>query len=811
MSSRPKYHSCQGGAKEERVVSEGNSGRKQPKSGFDRWVVQYTERLLGLRWAVILASLLLVIACAMGAPRLGISTDYRDWFSQQNPQLQAFEELQRVYSQDDNVSFVIKPSSGDVFTRPLLSDIRDLTEAAWKLPYARRVNSITNFQHSYAEGDDLTVEDLIRNPESMTQADIDRVREIAMNDPLLLDQTLSRDGTTTSVNVTVAIPGKDPRENSEIIEAANELAADFRARHPDTRVALTGVVPLNNAFYQTGVDDSATLLPAMYGFLLLAMVLLLRSITGTVATLIVIGLSTTAAMGIAGWMGIKLTPVSFNAPTIILTLAIADSIHLLVTIAKEMRNGATKRDAVVESMRINFGPIFLTSVTTIIGFLSLNFSDAPPFRDFGNITAMGVAAAWLFSVTFLPALISLLPMRASQREDRLTRRMNALAEAIIARPRTVFFGMAAVAIALIALVPRIELNDQFVRYFDTSLEFRVDSDFASANLPGIYQANWSLPADGSGAISDPDYQRKVEAFGDWLREQPEVSHVSTLTDIFKRLNKNMHGDDPAYYRLADERNLAAQYLLLFELSLPYGLDLNNQINVDKSAMRTIVTLHDITTAQLRDFQARARGWLDVNFPEVPPSADATGAFKMFAYISERNINGMLLGTFIAFLLISLSLLIALRSIKIGFLSLVPNLIPAAMAFGIWSIVVGQVGLASAVVVATSLGIVVDATVHFLSKYLRARRERRNSAEDAVRYAFSTVGTALWVVSAILVVGFGILSLSAFRVNSDMGLLTAIAILAALATDFLLLPALLLLVDGKSARRRRPQEAPIPAE
>jgi predicted RND superfamily exporter protein len=167
---------------------------------------------------------------------------------------------------------------------------------------------------------------------------------------------------------------------------------------------------------------------------------------------------------------------------------------------------------------------------------------------------------------------------------------------------------------------------------------------------------------------------------------------------------------------------------------------------------------------------------------------------MFAYIGQRNIRSMLTGTTVALVLISLVLVVALRSLKIGLVSMVPNLAPAAMAFGLWGMLVGQVGLGLSVVTGMTLGIVVDDTVHFLSKYLRARREQNLDSADAVRYAFSTVGMALWVTSLVLVAGFMVLSQSSFKMNSEMGLLTAVTISFALLADFLFLPPLLMRID-----------------
>jgi predicted RND superfamily exporter protein len=257
---------------------------------------------------------------------------------------------------------------------------------------------------------------------------------------------------------------------------------------------------------------------------------------------------------------------------------------------------------------------------------------------------------------------------------------------------------------------------------------------------------------------------------------------------------NMHADDPEFLRLPTERDMAAQYLLLYEMSLPYGLDLNNQINVDKSSTRLIATLGDVPTKQALELAAAAEAWLEENaLPSM--AAKATGPSVMFSHITERNIKSMIVGTAVAFSLISLILTVALRSWKLGFLSLIPNLAPAAMAFGAWGILVGRIGFAVSVVGAMTLGIVVDDTVHFMTKYLRARREKGLDPSDAVRYSFHSVGRALWVTSMILVAGFMILAQSSFKQNSDMGLLAAVTIIFALVADFFLLPPLLMKIDG----------------
>jgi predicted RND superfamily exporter protein len=219
-------------------------------------------------------------------------------------------------------------------------------------------------------------------------------------------------------------------------------------------------------------------------------------------------------------------------------------------------------------------------------------------------------------------------------------------------------------------------------------------------------------------------------------------YVGILTDIMKRLNKNMHGDDQSYYKLPQNRELAAQYLLLFEMSLPYGLDLNNQINVNKSSTRFTVVFREISTKQALALEARVQEWLNTNGLPAMQSHGASPLI-MFANIAMRNMESMISGTLLALVLISIILAVALRSFKFGVISLVPNLVPAFMAFGLWALVFKEIGMAVSVVIALSLGVIVDDTVHFLSKYLHARRELKKSPEEAVRYSFHTVGMALW--------------------------------------------------------------------
>ena len=797
------------------------------------------EWVIASRWPIIAATLILVAIAASGGRFLEFSSDYRVFFSEDNPQLLAFEALEDTYTRNDNVLFAVVPNGRDATSARALEAIAWLTERAWQTPFSTRVDSIANFQHTTADGDDLIVRDLVDEAVGGDAAERSRVRAVALAEPRLAARLIATDGAVGGVNVTVQMPGEDETlEVPQVVEFVRGLAAEVRERFPGIDVRLTGMVMMNYAFTESSLLDMKTLMPVSFAVMALMLALLTRGLGGTFATMLVVALSILAAMGLGGWVGFPFTPPSAAAPTIVLTVAIANCVHVLTTLRHVMqaeasrtladrgsgallrrtRTGELKRAAIAESLRVNLQPIFLASLTTALGFLSMNFSDVPPFRHLGTFVAFGVGAAFLLSVTFLPALLSLLPVRARATGHRDDPVMAQLAEFVVRRRTPLLWGSVLAVAALVASIPRNELNDVFVEYFDDSVEFRRDADFTVEHLTGLYTMEYSLVSGESGGIGDPAFLAGVEAFAEWYRAQPETIHVNVITDTFRRLNMNMHGDDPAAYRLPESRDLAAQYLLLYEMSLPYGLDLNNQLDVDKSSTRMTVATETLSSNELLALDRRAQRWLAENAPGEARNdargvassgahgdtrsgahgivrAEEAGTSLMFAYLGRRNIRAMLLGTTVALVGISLVLIAALRSWRLGLASLVPNLVPGAMGFGIWGLAVGEVGLSLSVVTSMTLGIVVDDTVHFLSKYRRARSELGRSPPDAVRYAFVTVGRALLTTSLVLVAGFLVLSLSSFELNAGMGLLTALVIALALVADFFLLPPLLMKVEG----------------
>ncbi len=744
---------------------------------------------------VILVCISFMMLAGMGAQKLAFKNDYRVFFSEENPQLTAFESMQKVYAKSDNVSFVVVPKDGNVFTAEHLAALKVLTKESWQVPYSTRVDSVTNFQYTYAEEDDMIVEDLVMSTKNLSSDKLEKIKQIAINEPLLVNKIISKTGHVSVVNVTVQLPGIDSMlETPEVAASVRAIKAKFLAENPDVEVFLSGMIMMNTSFGESSIGDSTTLTPLMFLIVIVTIGLLLRTITGTISTVIIIIMSIVTTLGLAGWLGFYMTGPTTSAPTMIMTLAVADCIHILTSMFYEMRQGADKRTAIARSIKINLQPIFLTSITTAIGFLSMNFSDSPPFRDLGNLVAIGVMLAFVFSVTIFPALLTVLPVRVKVQDEDKKDIMAKLADFVIAKRKALLPITSVLILASVVFIPNNELNDDFVKYFDESVPYRAATDFMQENLSGMMVVEISVKTGKPSGINNPEYLNSVSDFSDWLRAKPETDHVNTITDTLKRLNKNMHADDSSFYKLPESQEMSAQYLLLYEMSLPYGLDLNNQLDVDKSSSRIVATFKNMTSNELINVEQDMIAWFAKHAPQY--EVDFASPSLMFAHIGQRNITSMLIGTTLALVLISILLGVALKSWKFGFISLLPNLAPAAIAFGLWGILSAQVGLGLSVVIGMTLGIVVDDTVHFLSKYLHARRDKNANTKEAVHYAFDNVGRALWVTTFVLVAGFAVLAQSSFKMNADMGFLTALTIFIALVVDFLFLPPLLMLLDKR---------------
>ena len=757
-------------------------------SRYIEWVIRQHK------W-IILVSLVLVIGLSVGAKNLSSTDDFRVYFGKDNPQLTAYEALEKTYGKQDTLFFLIEPKNHNIFTRQSLGLIWELTEQAWKLPFARRVNSLTNFQYTRAEEDDIYTDYLLNNPATLTPTTIGKIKNIVLNEPTLLNFLVDVKGSVSGIQVRLDLPMDKTSATDQAVNAARILRTQLSEKYPGIKISLGGSSVAGVSLGEAVGQDIRTLITGSYFVIIVALFFLLRSLRGMLVTILLVTFSTAATMGVYGWFDYILTPVAGWVPSIVMTIAVADSVHILISYFHELRHGVERNAAIRETMRINANPVFITSLTTIIGVLCLNFSDSPPYRDLGNMVGLGVLIAYVLSMTFLPAVLAWLTIGKSHVNRGSNAWMNTLANWIIRQRIFLLVTMSVLVVIVSSFITRNELTERWHEYFDTTFEIRRTTEAVNKELTGVHYLRYVIDSKKENGIHDPEYLQTVEDFTNWLRKQNMVAHVTSLTDISKRLNKSLHGDQPDWYRLPDNRQLAAQSFLLYETGLPRELNLDELVNLKRSASVITVVVHKTDSEFLLDLDRRAINWLHQHASKYQFN-EGTGLDMVFAHINHRNIRSLLKGTAIALVLISFVLIFALKSVRLGMISLIPNLIPAALAYGTWGYFIGKIDLSASIVICMSLGIVVDDTVHFLSKYLRARREKNYDVYEGMRYAFHTVGVALCVTTAVLVAGFLVLVASHFSPTWVSGLLLAITLSYALLADFFFLPPLLSLLDSK---------------
>ncbi|MDH5600816.1 MAG: MMPL family transporter, partial [Gammaproteobacteria bacterium] len=490
---------------------------------------RYTNNIIQYHKWIIFITLLFVLVLGAGAKNLTATSDFRIYFSEDNPQLVAFESLEETYGKQDTLSFFIQPDNKNLFTKENLTLIWELTEQSWDLPYASRVNSLTNYQHTEVDGDDLTTDYLLDDPALLDTKKIKYIKDVILNEPSLVNFVSDKNGQFTTVVVRLSMPNEVSRANTETMLAAQQLRQHFAEKYPAVKINLGGSSAAGVSLSDAVAADMSTLVIGSYLIIIAMLILLLRSLRGMIATLLLITFSIVMTMGIYGWFDYTMSPVAGWVPSVIMTIAVADSVHVLISYFHSIRNGMNRNDALHESLRINLNPIFITSLTTIIGVLCLNFSDSPPFQDLGNMVALGVAIAFILSMTLLPALVTWMAIDKSQTHRYSKAWMDNFANWVILQRKKILLVMASFTLFIVNFIPNNVLTEEWHNYFDESFEIRNTVDGVNQNLTGVHYLRYLVNSKEENGIHEPAYLNTVENFSNWLRKQEKVAHVTSLT------------------------------------------------------------------------------------------------------------------------------------------------------------------------------------------------------------------------------------------------------------------------------------------
>ncbi|MGB1058674.1 MAG: efflux RND transporter permease subunit [Ketobacter sp.] len=751
-----------------------------------KWVMNHRFTSIAL---VVLGALLL----GMGAKDAQFSANQRDFFKPDDKNLNDLIRIEEDYTSDKNVMVLVEPHSGNVFTPDTLKAIQQLTEFGWSIPHSQRVESLSNHLYTRVNGDELTVDFLVDDVDALSPQDLLERKRYATGKTGVKDYLVTRDGGLSLVSVILNIPEEDNGQAAvDVIDTVHQYVDRLQQQYPAIDFRVVGGVAVETSLPAIVQEDGRTIFPFALVLVFLFLTFTLRDLVANLACIVTALLAIMAGMGAVLWSGVKVSPILVNTPSIIIIIAMADCIHLMVNYAQGLARGLDKKAALEKSVEVNFSPIIFTSLTTAISFFALNFSESPPFAHMGTAAGVGILYAMLASLTFLPALIYYLPSKA--RGVTRMPNMGGLIRWYQPHANKIIIGFVLIMVSLASLIPMNRLDDNFVEFFDEDLEVRRNMDFMIERISGSVVVNISIPATENGGIYDPQYLNLLQDLEQHLQENPQLRFTTSLLEVMKTLNKNLHEDSAEWYRVPDSRELASQYLLMYEMSLPFGQDLSNLINFDRSESRVIAVYDQLSDKELIDLEQRIQLWLDQHQFDTR-QATIGSANLAFAHMQYSNVNNLSKGFVLALIMISLLLIALFRSWKLGLISMVPNLFPAAMAFGIWALISGKIGFGMSVGITITLGIVVDDTIHFLAKYKYAREQLHLNNYQAVQYAMDTVGVAMLLTTAMMAIAFTALLWSDFIPNQDLGLITIITIVCALLVDLVLLPILLLKLFG----------------
>jgi hypothetical protein len=841
-----------------------------------------------------------------------MNPDYHVFFEDDNPDLVAFDEFQRIYAKEENLIVVIKAKNGDIFTNENLASIREITDRSWEVPYTARVAGLANFNYTRVEReeldaeeakdmgqeyiDNLLVDDFVDNL-PYSQAELANLKQLAHSDPLLPKFLLSKKSDLTQITLSTIIPAEFPEGFMEARQGIERLIDDIqtgylthkvevitneilkdsirlelniidrlfsnhknvvtknvkliaskitsgnfseilqavKAKYPEysiiqsenefltthanlskkpnknIEIKLGGTVMLNTSFTEFAFNDMKTMIPTMFLIIILLLLFTLRSFWGIVLPM---GLLITSVLFpvflFIGVFEFYFTSVTINVIQILVAVAIADSVHILSVFYREMRRGQTKAEAIRVTIQKNFTACLITSITTSIGFYSLILQDIPPFQDLGLLAGTGTLYAFFASLYTMPALLAVLPVRAGRNvlevkpaeDNPFYDKLEKWVHRHQAKIRT---GSLVILAGSLFLIFQIVIDSAAVKYFKEGTEFRSAQVYIDENIIGTNPVEFNFDAGVENGVYAPEFLSKIEKFTNYIESRPElnITYSASIVDVVKRLNQTMNGNDPAFYKIPTKnkitvegdtlyaRKLISQYLLMYKLSLPQGMDLNNQLSLDDSKARVTAFMTSVSSAEQLKGIDELNQWLSKEMPEV--KARGLGVPVMFGRMFLIAIPGMLKSLALSLILITMTMILTFRSIKVGLFSMIPNVWPILTLFGIIGLSGYVVNMSVAIVGMITLGIAVDDTVHFIVKYLMARRDGKDK-DQAISWTMRQVGAPLFFTSIILIAGFGILMLSNFALNSDMGMFCSAIIALALVADFIVLPAFLLKFD-----------------
>ena len=750
----------------------------------------YIAFLKKFKWLIVIGIPLIVLALASNLKHVEMDGSYRIWFGEESKILTDYDDFRKTFGNDDGVVIVFKDPNG-IFNKKALASIDRITQALWKTKYIARVDSITNYQYVHGNPDDVEdviVEDFIQNIDTATIEYLENRKEIATNDPLVSGAFISKDGTTTMISARLTPKVNDQSDKSlEIMGYLHEIL-DPETAKTGYKYWLNGGPALNEAFVVIGTSDATTFTPLVLLASMFLLLLLFRRVSGSLIPIAVVVFTFLTVLAVQVLLGYKLNNFTANLPVFVVAIGIADAVHIYSVWLTQKREGIANDEAVFHSLEKNFLPIFLTSLTTAIGFATLTISEVVPILTLGIATASGAILAFIVSILWMPSMLLLLkkPMKKNIIEATTSKKALGYGKFIVQNNKKILLATSFIFVFLALGLFQIKVDSNTIRYFDKEVEIRKSTEFMMENLTGPMAYEIVVDSKVKNGIKNPKFMKTVEQFyTEFQSDFSEVRHLSSLMDTVKRFNKILDGKD----ELPDSQNLIAQYLLLYSMSLPQGMEINDKMDINEQKLRITGQMNIVNTSKDLEMMQYIEDW----WSKTEYSASVQGQTSMFAHMQKDVTDTLIYSLSLAIILVMLVMLFIFKRFSLLWVFILPNILPVILVVGLMGWIGMSVDIGVAIAGAIIIGVAVDDTIHFLVKYFDARKRGLNmedTFDEVLRYA----GKAILFTTIILSVSFSLFAFSNFSPNQNFGIVTAFALIIAFVVDLLLLPALLSLAD-----------------
>lgn len=760
----------------------------------------FVNKIIKFKWLIAILIPLISIFMALQLKHLAFEGSYRIWFDEKSKILTNYDEFRDIFGNDQVITVTFK-NENTVFNKESLSVIQRITEKLWKTEYITRVDSLTNYQYIHSDSnypEEVIVEDFIEDIESLNKQALLEKKAIILKEEAIVNRLISKDAKTTTIVAKLSPQaGESPEVNlklKELIEAI--VAPEIKDYGYD--FYLSGGPIVNSSFIQIAQADGAFFTPLVLIITIIILLIIFRKFSSMLISISIVIFTILIILSIQIMLGYKLNNFTVNMPVFIIAIGIADAMHIFWIYTVARKKGMDNEKAIHYSVRKNFLPILFTSLTTAVGFASLAISNVIPIKTLGIATANAAILAFILTILFIPALLAIINPKIKEVKEENNKSSN------FAKLYSKFIIKFDIKILLATLIlftsigygiTKVQVDSNLVRYFQEDVPWRKAVNFIQDNISGPMTYEIIVDSKKKDGIKDPLFLQDVEKFyKDFYNTYPkEVKHIASLLEVIKKFNEVMNNSKS----IPNNQSLVAQYLLLYTLSLPQGMEINDQMDIEERQFRITASVNVSPTTKDLEMLHWVRNWWDEN---TKYTARVDGQTALFAHLQNDVTDTLIKSILIAISVVSIMMLVIFRNIKLLPLLVLPNILPIALVIGIMGWAGIDIDIGVAIAGAIIIGVAVDDTIHFLVKYFEARKKGKN-IEDSLTYVMQYAGNAIIFTTIILTLAFSIFVFSDFLPNYMFGVVTASALIIAVITDLLMLPAILSIRDRFKTKKK----------